>query len=96
VEKTNPVPGAFDQVGELQIDNASLVAQMMARSKAVQRTAALLKGQSLEMPEQWTDAQIMNRVSRHFGPICYTIDDSDWISFVKKIVVAMSDEQTTR
>lgn len=59
------------------------------RSKPVDQVAALLKGVNLDMPSEWTDEQIINRVYRHFGGAACRFDNKDWISFVRSIIDGM-------
>ena len=60
--------------------------------KAHEQVAALLKGQSLEMPTELTDAQIINRVYRHFGRNAHVFLNDEWVRFVRSII----NEQTPR
>jgi hypothetical protein len=60
-------------------------------SKAVDQVAVLLKGQSLDMPSELTDSQIINRVFRHFGPTAGVFLNDEWIRFVKSLFAEKTD-----
>lgn len=53
-------------------------------TKELGQVAALLKG-DLDMPEEWTDEQIINRVYRHFGSAAICFTNAQWIGFVRSL-----------
>lgn len=93
MERSDQVPEAEYQVDkyklrEITIDSVLWTDQpnIMAKPKPVDQVAALLKGINLDMPDEWTDEQIINRVYRHFGGAACRFDNRDWIAFVRSLI----------
>ena len=84
-ERPAPPPG-HRYLGSTQ--DMLLVARIMREHAKV---AALLKGQDLDMPPEWTDAQIINRVYRHFGPNAGIFLNDEWVRFVKSLFAQKTD-----